>query len=291
MIAHWCEALGDRNPVYTDPEAAARSVHGGLVAPPTMMQAWVLKGFAMADADAEPEGLQEELHALLSSHGYTGVIATNCDQGYTRYLRPGDRVEAVMTIESVSEEKATAVGTGYFIETRTSFRDQHGEEVGWMTFRVLKFKPGPQQQAAASSDDGAPPPRPGRIRPPLSQDVAWWWERVAQGHIPIQRCSACGTLRHPPRPMCGKCQSMEWDAVDASGRGQLHSWVVLHHPPLPGYELPMRVGLVDLEEGTRLVANLEGVSREDVRIGMPLQAHVEEVDDTGFKAPVFRPVE
>jgi acyl dehydratase len=44
MIRHWCEAIGDANPVYTDPDAAQRSVHGGIVAPPVMLQAWVMRG-------------------------------------------------------------------------------------------------------------------------------------------------------------------------------------------------------------------------------------------------------
>ena len=32
MIRHWCDAIGDSNPIYTDPDAAASSVHGGIVA-------------------------------------------------------------------------------------------------------------------------------------------------------------------------------------------------------------------------------------------------------------------
>ena len=44
MIRHWCDAVGDRNPVYTDPAAAAASVHAQIVAPPTMLQAWTMKG-------------------------------------------------------------------------------------------------------------------------------------------------------------------------------------------------------------------------------------------------------
>ena len=40
MIRHWCEVMGDDNPVYTDEAAARADGHGGLVAPPTMMQAW-----------------------------------------------------------------------------------------------------------------------------------------------------------------------------------------------------------------------------------------------------------
>ncbi len=34
MIRHWCEAMGDTNPAYLDPDAAKASVHGGIVAPP-----------------------------------------------------------------------------------------------------------------------------------------------------------------------------------------------------------------------------------------------------------------
>ena len=47
MIRHWCEAMGDTNPVYIDAEAAAASVHGGIVAPPTMLQAWVMRPFGV----------------------------------------------------------------------------------------------------------------------------------------------------------------------------------------------------------------------------------------------------
>src|SRR5207253_6773700 len=44
MIRHWCEAVGDDNPVYLDEEAAKNSVHGQVIAPPTMLQAWVMRG-------------------------------------------------------------------------------------------------------------------------------------------------------------------------------------------------------------------------------------------------------
>ena len=145
MIRHWCEAMGDRNPVYVDPAAAKESVHGSLVAPPTMLQAWILRGMEMAQPAPERKGeggdLQLALHQILTDAGYPSVVATNCEQEYLRYLRPGDQVTASTVIESISEEKATGLGVGYFIDTRTRFRDQEGAEVGWMTFRVLKFKP------------------------------------------------------------------------------------------------------------------------------------------------------
>ena len=123
MIRQWCDAMGDRNPVYVDPEAAGGSAHGHVVAPPTMLMAWTLGGFDMADANRPPENRQQELHALFEEHGYSGVVATNCEQEYVRYLEPGDVVSSQGVIESISEEKATALGIGHFIVTRTSFRD------------------------------------------------------------------------------------------------------------------------------------------------------------------------
>jgi uncharacterized OB-fold protein/acyl dehydratase len=288
MIRHWCEAMGDNNPVYTDRAIAEKSVHGGIVAPPTMLQAWSMRGMAMAYPEqSDSKDLQLALHRLLTEAGYPSVVATNCEQGYTRYLRPGDQVIARTVIESISEQKATALGVGYFIDTRTTFTDQHGEEVGWMTFRVLKFKP--NQPAAAAPSAGAAPAKPRRLRPPLGHDNQWWWEGIAAGELRIQRCKECGTLRHPPRPMCGQCQSLAWDWIVSKGAGTVHSYVVLHHPPVPGYEYPLPVALVDLDDGTRLVANVAGCAPSEIRIGMRVQARIEPVDEE-MKLPFFYPV-
>src|SRR5687768_11359510 len=98
MIRHWCDAVGDANPIYTDPEAAASSRHGGIVAPPTMLQAWTMRGL---NPPPRKPGPQSELMAELDAAGFTSVVATNCDQEYERYLRPGDVLTATEVIESV----------------------------------------------------------------------------------------------------------------------------------------------------------------------------------------------
>src|SRR5207302_5534908 len=132
MIRHWCDAVGDRNPVYTDPEAAAASVHGQIVAPPTMLQAWTMKG--LVPPSSEQAGGADELYRLLDEAGFTSVVATNCDQEYERYLHLGDMLTAEGVIEDVSPEKKTGLGAGHFVTTRTDFKDQRGEVVGTMRF-------------------------------------------------------------------------------------------------------------------------------------------------------------
>jgi uncharacterized OB-fold protein/acyl dehydratase len=275
MIRHWCDAMGDANPVYTDPEAAARSVHGGIVAPPTMLQAWVMRGLE-AGGPPNPGSPSPEVMALLDEAGYTSVVATDCEQVYLRYLRPGDVVEAASALEAVSERKRTALGDGYFLTVATTYTVD-GEEVGRQRFGLLKFRP---REVAAD-----PARRP---RPAVSADTEFFWEGCRRGELLIQRCAACGRLRHPPRPACGECGSLDWDAVRSSGRGEVFSFVVHHHPPVPGFEVPYVVALVALEEGTRLVSNLVDVAPEDVRIGMPVEVSFLRVDET-LTLPVFRP--
>ena len=287
MIRHWCEAMGDANPVYVDSDAAKRSIHEGIVAPPAMLQAWILPGYEMSDrGDGAPQNKQLELHALFDAEGYTGVVATNTDQEYTRYLRPGDEVTAETMIESISEQKSTGLGVGYFIVTRTTFTNQEGDALGWMTFRVLKFRP--SQPAQAAGDAEAAPAKPSRIQSPRGFDNTWWWEAIDAGQLRIQVCSDCGALRHPPRPACAECQSMSWGSVESMGKGTVHSFTVVHHPPVPGYDIPIPIGLVELEEGTRIVANLAGCAHDEIHIGMKVECRVEDADET-VKLPFFYP--
>ena len=129
-----------------------------------------------------------------------------------------------------------------------------GEPVATMDFRILKFLPPVKKQVR--------PPRP---RPALTQDNAFWFEGAQAHRLLIQHCLSCGTLRHPPLPACAVCGSLEWDVVESSGKGTLYSYVVVHYPQVPSFEYPLPIGLVELEEGTRVVANLGGVEREDIR--------------------------
>jgi uncharacterized OB-fold protein len=289
MIRHWCDAVEDANPVYTDPVYAEKSIHGGLVAPPTMMQAWTMPGLRLSDQQPPTIGPVREVLRLLDEAGFTSVVATNCRQQYRRYLREGDLLSVTTSIEAVSSLKQTALGAGHFVNQLMIYRDQQGEEVGRMQFRLLKFRPpAPPADPARGTRDGAKPHR--RPRPARTRDNAFFWEGVEEGRLLVQRCSDCGRLQHPPGPMCPACQSLRWEAVEASGRGRVFSYVVAHHPPVPPFEYPNAIVLVELEEGTRLVSNLLGIDPSHIQIGMPLRVEFTRVDDE-LVLPLFRPVE
>lgn len=162
MIRHWCDAMTDLNPVYTDPDFAAKSIHGGSVAPPAMLNAWTMPGLPGRPRASGPNPMR-----ALDEAGFTSVIATNSEHEYLRYLRPGDLLHGHNELVDVSEEKQTALGRGHFVTSRATYRTETGEEVGRMFFRLLKFRPGTARAPAAASTPkpAAPlelPPRPPR---------------------------------------------------------------------------------------------------------------------------------
>ena len=155
----------------------------------------------------------------------------------------------------VTGPKRTALGEGWFVTTRSTW--YAGEEpVAAMDFRILKFRPQPRPATSAASPV---------MRPQVSPDTAFFWAGTAAGELRIQRCGKCGALRHPPGPMCPRCRVPQRPAggetgyAVAAGTGEVYSYVVHHHPPVPGKTLPLVIALVELPEGVRMVGELLGV--------------------------------
>ena len=177
MIRHWVDALDDRNPVYLDADAAARSRFGQIVAPPAMLQTWTMarpriegiaeRGGAAMEVDGEsPLG-------ILADEGYTATLATNSELDFVRYLHVGDQLTSTSELAEVSERKATALGTGYFVTWVNTYLDGRDDVVGLQHFRVFRFAPGSERSERSGARRGGPTEaaEQGEELPPFELDV------------------------------------------------------------------------------------------------------------------------
>jgi uncharacterized OB-fold protein len=133
-------------------------------------------------------------------------------------------------------------------------------------------------------------PTPLRPIPDPDDQSGPFWEAAARHQLVVQRCASCGRFRHPPRPMCPACRSMEAAFEPVSGRAHLWSWVVAHPPVLPAFaeRVPYNVGVVELEVGVRMIGQVVDCANEDLRAGMPVEVAFEDVEE-GVSLPGWRP--
>lgn len=120
MIAKFCEALGETNPLYTDDEAAKKGPHGGLVAPPA---------FAITFRNGR------HFFQNIPRFGRGGMDAGK-DVEFVAPLRPGDAVTLNSSVKEIYE-KTGRTGTMVFVVIRSTLKNQRGEVVAHIDHRFM----------------------------------------------------------------------------------------------------------------------------------------------------------
>jgi uncharacterized OB-fold protein/acyl dehydratase len=264
MVDHWLDAMGDKNPIYVDEDAAKAAGHPGIVAPPAMIQVWTMMGLGGNRPDDDPLG---KILGFFDEAGYIGVVATNCEQTYHRYLRPDEEVSVAAELTDVVGPKRTALGEGFFITQKITWT-VGDEDVAEMMWRIMKFKPAESQAGAGVPEDLD---AASMMRPASSKDTKFFWDGVNAHELRIQK-RPDGRLQHPPVPALWQDKEAPTDYVVASGNGSVFSFVVHHAPKVPGRTLPFVIALVELDEGVRMLGELRNVDPAKVEIGMPVRA-------------------
>ena len=117
-----------------------------------------------------------------------------------------------------------------------------------------------------------------------------YWKSAAEGRLVIQRCTSCGAYQFYPRALCVTCAGeTEW--VDASGRGTLHTFTIIRQNRSPAFAAlsPYAVGIVELDEGVRMMSNIVDCDVEQIEVGLALEVVLlQAAEDVGL--PFWRPV-
>jgi len=116
-----------------------------------------------------------------------------------------------------------------------------------------------------------------------------FWDGCARSELLLQRCSACGALRHPPSSVCPHCLSAQNEWVPASGRGTIYTFAVVRQALSKAWEdkVPYTVAVIELEEGLHFLTELVEIDPDAVTIGLPVE--VTFVWRDGVTLPLFRP--
>ncbi len=130
----------------------------------------------------------------------------------------------------------------------------------------------------------------------MAYDLARNWRLREQRYQLIgNRCVKCGAKYFPPRQVCTECRSTEFEAYQFNGRGELYSYTTLNQAPA-GFEsqAPYSIGMVKLDEGPMVEAQLTDVNPDDLQVGMRVEMVTRKLREEGEAGPIiygykFRP--
>ena len=128
--------------------------------------------------------------------------------------------------------------------------------------------------------------------PQPDEQTQFYWDAARRHELHILRCQDCQTYIHYPKPICWNCHSDNLKPERVSGRGTVYTYSVVRQNPMPPFRerVPYAVGIVELEEGPRMMSALVEARPEDIRIGLPVEVVFErEGGDDGMVVPRFRP--
>jgi uncharacterized OB-fold protein len=126
---------------------------------------------------------------------------------------------------------------------------------------------------------------------PIPDEIsAPFFDGAREGKLMLQHCTACNEWSFPVRERCPHCFAAKLEWRQASGRGSLYTFTIMHQVMNPAFAsaVPYNVSQIDLAEGVRMTSNIIGIGNEALCIGMQLEV-VFEAADGDVRIPKFRP--
>src|SRR5713226_4123333 len=126
--------------------------------------------------------------------------------------------------------------------------------------------------------------------PVVTDESRPFWEGCRQGKLLLQYCDQCRRHQFYPRLYCMQCGSTSLSWIEASGRGVIYSYTIIHQNKSPEFaqDTPYNVAIVQLEEGPRMMSNIVDISPAELRIDLPVTIIFDAVTDS-ISLPRFKP--
>jgi uncharacterized OB-fold protein len=99
--------------------------------------------------------------------------------------------------------------------------------------------------------------------------IEQFYKHISQGKLLGGRCTKCGKVHLPPRPLCDNCYSKNFEWTEIPSRGKLLTYTIIHIAPAQFQSMaPYAMGIVQFDGGLKLPGMIKGVAPEKIKVGM-----------------------
>jgi uncharacterized OB-fold protein len=109
-----------------------------------------------------------------------------------------------------------------------------------------------------------------------------WRETPERYRLEAGKCKKCNHINFPQRLVCPECGTKEFEMIRLSGKGKLETYTVIHTAPDGFADLaPYAVGIVELKEGVKILAQITDCNPAELKIGDTLVTKFRRIDQEG----------
>lgn len=116
----------------------------------------------------------------------------------------------------------------------------------------------------------------------MSTPSRYWREIPQRYRFEGNQCSGCGEKMFPPRLICPECGSQKLVAFRLAEKGKVLTYTIIRVPPSPfSDQAPYAVGIIELEDGVKITAQIVDCDFDQLKVGMPVKAEFRKVSQVG----------
>lgn len=109
-----------------------------------------------------------------------------------------------------------------------------------------------------------------------------WRESPQRYRMEATKCTQCGKISFPGRLICPECGHMEYETINLSGKGKLETFTIIRTAPSGFTDFaPYAVGLVDMDEGVKVLGQITDCDPESLKIGDRLSSKFRRMNEEG----------
>ena len=116
----------------------------------------------------------------------------------------------------------------------------------------------------------------------MSTPARYWREIPQRYRFEANKCSSCGKIFFPPRLICNVCQSKNLEKTKLAETGKVLTYTIIRVPPHQFVDqAPYAVGIVELDDGVKIMGQVVDCDFEDIKIGMKVKIEFRKLFDVG----------
>ncbi len=116
----------------------------------------------------------------------------------------------------------------------------------------------------------------------MSTPARYWREIPQRYRLETNKCKGCGKIFFPPRLICNVCQSQDLEKTKLAEAGKVLTYTIIRVPPHQFVDqAPYAVGIVELDDGVRIMGQIVDCDFEDIKVGLKVRVEFRKLYDVG----------